>query len=200
MSGDEAAAPIDVCVMTDAELWALSTSTNPDAFGLIFDRHVSAVHRYCARRTGSLDAADDLVSIVFLEAWRRRAAVVLESDTALPWLLGIARMTLRRRARTAVRHRRAIERLPHALFSPNHADDVIDILDGRARAADVMVAFRRLGPIDQDVIALCLWQGLDYASAAVALGVPIGTVRSRLSRARGRLVTLLAPTSPFQEN
>lgn len=200
MSAHGPALPIDLRVMTDAELWALSTSSDPDAFGLIFDRHVNAVHRYCARRTGSLDAADDLVSIVFLEAWRRRAAVVLESDTALPWLLGIARMTLRRRARTALRHRRAIERLPRALFSPDHADDVVDVLDGRARAADVMVAFRRLGPIDQDVIALCLWQGLDYASAAVALGVPIGTVRSRLSRARGHLATALAPTSPHQED
>ncbi|MEU8819895.1 RNA polymerase sigma factor [Actinoplanes sp. NPDC048796] len=171
----------------DGELWRRAIAGDPDSFGVLFDRHGDAIHSYCARRTGSLDTADDLVSIVFLEAWRRRHDVELIDGKALPWLYGIARRTIQRRWRTTRRHRAALDRLPAIANEPDHADGVAARLDDQRQLARLQAAFARLRPAEQEVLTLCVWQGLDYASAALALGVPIGTVRSRLSRARARL-------------
>ncbi len=188
-SGTPTRDPVRLDSATDAQVWHVASQEDPEAFGVIFDRHADAVHRFCARRSGSADAADDLVSIVFLEAWRRRGEVVLHHDSALPWLLGVARHTLSHRARTRLRHQRALDRLPRT-WVPDHADGVVAQFDARRRLSDVERAFAELGTADQDVIALCVWQGLPYADAALTLGVPVGTVRSRLSRARTRLETL----------
>ncbi|WP_436656465.1 RNA polymerase sigma factor [Actinoplanes sp. URMC 104] len=171
----------------DGELWRRAREGEPEAFGVLFDRHGEAVRAFCARRSGSLDAADDLVSIVFLEAWRRRGDVELVDGNALPWLYGIARRTVQHRWRTALRHRRALDRLGAAPAAPDHADEVAARLDDERELARLREAFERLRPPDRDVLVLCVWQGLTYAEAAVALGVPVGTVRSRLSRARARL-------------
>jgi RNA polymerase sigma-70 factor (ECF subfamily) len=154
---------------------------------VLFDRHGEAVRAFCARRTGSTDAAEDLVSIVFLEAWRRRDDVGLVDSNALPWLYGIARRTMHHRWRTALRHRRALDRLASAPATPDHADEVAGRLDDERHLTRLRAALARLKPPDRDVLVLCVWQGLTYAEAAVALGVPVGTVRSRLSRARARL-------------
>lgn len=178
----------------DRELWARAAAGEPECFGVLFDRHAEAVRSYCARRTGSLDVADDLVSIVFLEAWRRRTEVVLAEESALPWLYGIARRTVLRRLRSTVRHRHAVSRLPAGIAAPDHADAVAGRLDDQRQLAELTPALGRLRASDQDVLLLCVWQGLDYASAAVSLGVPVGTVRSRLSRARARLHTAATET------
>jgi RNA polymerase sigma factor (sigma-70 family) len=171
----------------DGELWRRARQGEPECFGVLFDRHGEAVRAFCARRTGSVDAADDLVSIVFLEAWRRRAEVELIDGNALPWLYGIARRTMQHRRRTALRHRRALARLASGTATPDHADDVAGRLDDERHLARLKAALARLRPADRDVLVLCVWQGLTYAEAATALGVPVGTVRSRLSRARTRL-------------
>lgn len=175
---------------TDGELWRRAAKGDGDAFGVIFDRHCESVRSYCARRTGSIEAADDLLSIVFLEAWRRRDQVELVDDQALPWLYGVARRTIQQRWRTSIRHRRALARLPAAAAVEDHADLVAGRIDDQRRLDALKQAVDRLRPIDRDVLMLCVWQGLDYASASVALGVPIGTVRSRLARARVRLEEL----------
>jgi RNA polymerase sigma-70 factor (ECF subfamily) len=181
----------------DGELWRRACEGEAECFGVLFDRHGAAVRAFCARRSGSLDAADDLVSIVFLQAWRRRDAVELIDDNALPWLYGIARRTMQHRWRTAVRHRRALERLPASSSTPDHADEVAARLDDERHLTRLRAALDRLRPPDRDVLVLCVWQGLTYAEAAVALGVPVGTVRSRLSRARTRLEAETdAPAAP----
>jgi RNA polymerase sigma factor (sigma-70 family) len=171
----------------DDELWRRARQGEAECFGLLFDRHGPAVRAFCARRTGSLDAADDLVSIVFLQAWRRRADVELIDGNALPWLYGIARRTMQHRWRTARRHRRALERLGSPPAAADHADEVAARLDDERHLARLKAAFQRLKRADRDVLLLCVWQGLTYEEAAVALGVPVGTVRSRLARARSRL-------------
>ncbi|MDG4824761.1 RNA polymerase sigma factor [Asanoa sp. WMMD1127] len=184
----------DTSETSDGELWRRAVQGEAECFGVLFDRHCAAVRAFCARRTGSLDAADDLVSIVFLEAWRRRADVELVDGAALPWLYGIARHTIHHRWRTALRHRRALSRLPAAPAVPDHADDVAARLDDERRLEQLRAAIARLTPADRDVLLLCVWEGLSYAAAAVALGVPVGTVRSRLSRARARLDALAGGT------
>lgn len=177
----------DGAPLHDGELWQRASAGDGEAFAVLYDRHKDAVRAYCARRTGSLDAADDLVSVVFLEAWRRRSDVELIDGAALPWLYGVAHRTLQRRWRTTLTHRRALQRLPTVLTTPDHADDVAARVDDQRHLAQLQETFAGLSEADRDVLTLCVWQGLDYASAAVALGVPIGTVRSRLARARARL-------------
>lgn len=186
----------DDVALPDRELWRRATDGDPESFGLLFDRHAERVRAYCARRTGSLETADDLVSIVFLEAWRRRSEVQLVHDSALPWLYGIANHTVQRAARTALRYRRLLARLPASSTTPDHADDVAEQIDDERHLADLQAALRGLRRSDREVLTLCLWQGLDYAAAAVALGVPVGTVRSRLSRARSRLHEAAAAAEP----
>lgn len=173
--------------VTDRDLWVAAVAGDGEAFGVLFDRHREPARAYCARRTGSLDAADDLVSVVFLEAWRGRHAIELVHDSALPWLYGIAGNTVRQQSRTALRHRRLLARIPREDPEPDHADQVSARLDDQRHLAEVGAALRTLRRRDQEVLLLCLWQGMDTSSAAVALGVPTGTVKSRLSRARARL-------------
>ncbi len=175
---------------TDRELWRRAGDGEPECFGVIFDRHAPAVHAYCRARTGDPHEAQDLVSVVFLEAWRHRRRVQLHDDSALPWLLGVSHRVVLRRHRSTTRHRAALSRLPSPSSEPDPADDVASRVDDARRLGALPGALARLRAADQEVLALCVWGGLDYASAAVAMGVPVGTVRSRLARARTRLARL----------
>ena len=160
---------------------------DPDAFGELFDGHARAVHSLALRLTGSRQEAEEVVSLTFLEAWRLRARVEPDGESLAPWLLGIAVNVSRNFTRSRRRHQAAISRLPAPGMMPDFAEEVAGRLDDAARLAGVRAAFRRLRPDEQDVVALCAWSDLDYAAAAQALGIPVGTVRSRLSRARRKL-------------
>jgi RNA polymerase sigma factor (sigma-70 family) len=141
---------------------------------------------YCFRRTADWSLAEDLMSVVFLEAWRRRSDVRLVRESALPWLLGVATNVVRNARRSLRRHRAALERLPRER-EPDFAEDVAGRLDDERRMRAVLAAFAALPRREQDVVALCRFAGLSYQEAAVALAIPVGTVRSRLARARARL-------------
>ena len=97
---------------TDAELWERAMEGEPEAFGILFERHARPVYNYLFRRTADWSLAEDLTSVVFLEAWRRRRDVRLQHDLALPWLLGVATNVLRNRRRSQWRYRAALERMP----------------------------------------------------------------------------------------
>jgi RNA polymerase sigma-70 factor (ECF subfamily) len=172
--------------LTDAALWQRAAAGDTAAFGTIFERHSTTVYNYCFRRTGDWSQAEELTAIVFLEAWRRRTQVVLERDEAIPWLLGVATNVLRNLRRTQRRHRAALDRLPRERVA-DFAGDVDERLDDERQMRAALRALEKLPRRDQDVLALCAWEGLTYEEAALALGVPVGTVRSRLSRARARL-------------
>jgi hypothetical protein len=75
----------------DRELWRLAGDGDSAAFGELFDRHATAVYNHLFRRTGSWSEAEDLTSAVFLQAWHRRTRVVIDRESALPWLLGVTR-------------------------------------------------------------------------------------------------------------
>ncbi|MDP9797631.1 RNA polymerase sigma-70 factor (ECF subfamily) [Catenuloplanes nepalensis] len=159
-----------------------------EAFGEIFQRHADRVYHHCFRRLGSWSAAEDATSLVFLETWRRRTDAIPAAGSLLPWLLGVANNVTRNLHRTARRYDTALYRMSAApLTTPDHSDDVAGRIDDERRLAPVLRELRTLPRPDQDVIALVLMSGLTYAEAAVALGVPVGTVRSRLSRARKRI-------------
>jgi RNA polymerase sigma factor (sigma-70 family) len=164
----------------------LLEDADPASFGTLFERHGRAVYNYCFRRTADWAAAEDLASVVFLEAWRRRKDVRLEGDSLLPWLYGVATNVVRNRNRALRRYRRALERFSHEVEA-DFADDVAERVDDERQMRGVLEAIRVLPKREQDVLALCVWSELSYEEAAVALNVPVGTVRSRLFRARARL-------------
>lgn len=172
--------------VSDLTLWQRARGGDAAAFGELFERHARAIYNYCFRRTADWSVAEELTSIVFLEAWRRRNKELAE-DKGLPWLYGIATHVVRNRRRSARRYAGALARLPAPRPEPGFADDIDQRLDDQAQMARVLAAAKSLPQRQQDVLALCVWSGLTYEEAAVALGVPVGTVKSALSRARERL-------------
>jgi len=169
------------------------TTTDPqgiEGFEALFELHARTIYNFCFRRTGDWAQAEDLTSVVFLEAWRRRGQVDLVDEPALPWLYGVATNVVRNARRSLRRHRAALERMPAAQPTPDFAQEAAERLDDERRMREVLDAVHSLPSHDQEVLALCAWEGLSYEDAARALEVPVGTVRSRLSRARARLTAL----------
>ena len=128
--------------------------------------------------------------MTFLEAWRCRDSIAADGGSLRPWLLGIATNVARGQRRAAWRHRTALARLAVADQLPDFADDASGRLDDAARIKALHRALAALPGPELEVLALCVWSGLGYAEAAEALNVPVGTVRSRLSRARAKLARL----------
>jgi RNA polymerase sigma factor (sigma-70 family) len=164
---------------------------DPDAFGLVFDEYARAVYNLGFRLTADWSAAEDVVSLTFLEAWRLRARIDPAGESLQPWLLGIAVNVCRNLARASRRHQAALARIPPPAAVPDFAEELAGRLDDAAHLHLVAAALGALRRSEREVIALCVWSDLDYATAARALGVPVGTVRSRLSRARRRLRKLV---------
>ncbi|MDT0274366.1 RNA polymerase sigma factor [Blastococcus goldschmidtiae] len=180
---------------TDAQLVARSVD-EPAEFAALFDRHAGAVHRYLGRRVG--DLADDLLSETFLVAFRRRAAYRAEHLEVRPWLLGIATNVLRGHERSERRRYRALAR--EAGRPEEHADDPADAGDRLAAQAlrgPLAAALAGLKPRDRDALLLLAWGQLGYGEIAAVLDVPVGTVRSRLHRARRQTRAALGDVSPF---
>jgi RNA polymerase sigma-70 factor (ECF subfamily) len=172
---------------SDAEM-ILRSRVDPEAFSGIFDRHFAAIHRYLARRVG-VSRADDLAAQTFVVAFRRRADFDDHRGNARPWLFGIATNVMRNELRTEQRMLAAIARL-----DPASAGDLLDEAErsvARAAAAgEVARLATTLAGLDRgqrDVLLLHAWGDLSQAEIAQALGIALGTVYSRLSRARAAL-------------
>jgi RNA polymerase sigma factor (sigma-70 family) len=175
----------------DSELWARAADGDADAFGDLYERHAKAIYNHCFRRTASWSLAEDLTSAVFLQAWRHRSDVRFVDGSALPWLLGVATNLARNQQRALRRYQAALGRLPPPSSEGDFVDDLAGRVDDERAVRRILGLVDRLPRREQEVLALCAWDGLSYAGAAVALGVPVGTVRSRLSRARRRLERFL---------
>ncbi|MFD8011809.1 RNA polymerase sigma factor [Streptomyces sp. NPDC058955] len=163
---------------------------DPSALGEAYDAHARVLFQYAYRMCGDRAAAEDVVSATFLEAWRCRGKVHAEGGSLRPWLLGIATNVLRGAAREARRRDAALARMPDSGVLPDFSDAVASRLADEERLRAARVALGRLRRREREVFGLVVWAGLDYATAGEALGIPVGTVRSRLSRARERLRTL----------
>ena len=176
--------------VTDSELWDRAVDGDPECFGVVFERHARSVYNHCFRRTANWADAEELTSAVFVEAWRRRRDIRPEGDSARPWLLGVANNLLRNHRRSLGRYRAALARLPPPGTEPDPADDVAGRLADEQQMRRVLDLVEQLPRRDQDVLSLCAWSELSYQEAAAVLGVPVGTVRSRLARARARLAEM----------
>jgi RNA polymerase sigma-70 factor (ECF subfamily) len=162
----------------DAADWRAVGEGDPRGLARLFDRHEARLFRHAARLLTDREDAKDAVAIAFFELWRRRTAVRLVDGSPLPWLLNTVSNTARNLERSSRRYR---------------------VLLGRARAADpsaemraadesgVLSALRKLPEKEQSVVVLTIMQGYGMSETATALGIPVGTVKSRLSRAKTRL-------------
>ncbi|MER5732866.1 RNA polymerase sigma factor [Streptomyces sp. NPDC002138] len=160
-------------------------------FAELYEAHAGAVYAHAVRMTADRAGAEDIVSLTFLEAWRLRDSLDgVVSQRA--WLFGIATNVMRNSRRAARRHRDAMARLPPPDRVPDVADAVVSRISDTARTAAALAALGGLRRADREVLLLCVWSGLSQHEVAQACGVPEGTVRSRLSRARSRLRVLTA--------
>ncbi|WP_405829405.1 RNA polymerase sigma factor [Streptomyces sp. NBC_00105] len=165
-------------------------SGDPEAFAELFDSYARTVYNHAFRLTGDWSVAEDVMSAVFMEALRLRARVDPEGGSLRPWLLGITTNIARNHCRSNRRYRAAAVAAAGAAAAaavPDHADEVAGRLDDRQRIAVTLGRLSALRRPEREVLLLCLWEGLEYADAARVLGIPVGTVRSRLSRARTKL-------------
>jgi RNA polymerase sigma-70 factor, ECF subfamily len=163
----------------------------PESFAGIFDRHYVAVHRYLARRASSAEA-DDLASMTFVVAFERRRSFRPDSTSARPWLLGIATNLLRERHRVERRERGTL-----VLLNAERAADAHSA-SGGPETERLAEALATLDSAQRDVLLLHAWEELSYEEIAEALEIPIGTVRSRLARARAHLRSRLdSPPAPM---
>jgi RNA polymerase sigma-70 factor (ECF subfamily) len=170
-----------------------------EEFALLFDRHAATIHRYIARRLGTADA-DDLLSQTFLIGYERRDRYVGPADGALPRLYGIATNLIHRRRRSEVRQYRAYARSEPAgrdTHDDSFAGEVASRVDAAAAHRALARALAALRQAERDVLLLYAWEDLGYAEIAAALNIPVGTVRSRLHRARKSVRTTLGPA--FEE-
>ncbi len=170
---------------TDGTLIERSARGRPDAFVEVVSRHELAVHAFLARRAGPQVAAD-LLGEVWVRAFAGRAGYDPAYSDARPWLFGIARNVLRAHWRS-----HPADPAPPADPAEDPWDEVIDRLDSAGQAQALATAIRALPPAERDVLLLVAWEQLTPAQAARTLGVPPGTARSRLHRARAALRLVL---------
>lgn len=156
-------------------------------FADCWDSFAQAIYSYCFRLTADAALAEDLTSIVFLEAWRRRHDVEVPAAMVRAWLYGIATNVLRNQRRSMRRYARARARLEPPGVEPDFAAAVDARLDDERLMRTILSHIAELPRVERETLALCVWQGLSHAEAALALGIPEATVRTRLHRARRRL-------------
>ncbi|TDP97280.1 RNA polymerase sigma factor [Labedaea rhizosphaerae] len=165
------------------------------AFEVLFQRHMKAIWNYAHRLTGSWSEAEDLTSATFLTAWRRRDQFRVVNDSALPWLYTVARNMARTHHRGRRRFLKALPLLAEPDDERDHADEVSARIDDDRQVRRVREALPRLPAAEREAVELCLLAGLTAAEASVVLGRAEASIRSRLSRAKSRLRTILGVQS-----
>ncbi|MFF0537121.1 RNA polymerase sigma factor [Streptomyces coelicoflavus] len=161
-----------------------------EAFAQLYEAFAGAVYNHGLRLTGDWSTAEDIMSETFLAAWGNRATVHEEGGTLLPWLLGIATHKADNARRSVRRRQLFLTRQPQPTAVDDFAPQAVGRLDDVRRLRAVQVSLGRLRCHEREVLALCVWSGLDYRQTVQALGISVGTVRSRLFRARKKLARL----------
>ncbi|MBT2231849.1 MULTISPECIES: RNA polymerase sigma factor [unclassified Nonomuraea] len=181
----------------DAELVSASL-TDPEAFAELFDRYSAMLYRYVSKRLGP-EPAEDIVGETFLVAFSRRRSYDPSYPDARPWLFGILTKLLSRHHRTEAARYRALQRAPVDADVESPADRVAAGVTAQASRPELASALAALPAKDRDVLLLIAWGDLTYGEVARALGIPIGTVRSRLNRGRRKVRASLGDTNPMLE-
>jgi RNA polymerase sigma factor (sigma-70 family) len=170
---------------TDAQVITASRA-DPERFAVIFDRHADEIYRYAARRAGQ-HAAADVVSEVFLAAFRNRGRYDTGRGDARPWLYGITAKVISQHLRTEQRRARAPAATPVSRPAEFDVDEISDRVSAARLQPLLLGVLAGLSPADQELVLLVAWSALSYEQVAQALEIPVGTVRSRLHRVRAKV-------------
>ncbi|WP_439594276.1 RNA polymerase sigma factor [Microbacterium sp.] len=162
----------------DAALWARVTTGDDSALATLFDLHEARLFRHACRMLTSREDAKDAVTIAFFELWRKRESVRLVDGSPVPWLVNTVAHSARNLERSGRRYRALLARTPAAVPAPAPSGP---------DETGVMAALRRLPAREQSVIVLTVIEGYPERAAAETLGIPVGTVKSRLARAKAKL-------------
>src|SRR5215472_11639643 len=184
--GDPAGDPVcdDATVIRDS-------MSDPERFAVLVRRHAPAIQRYVTRRIGR-EAAEDVVAETFLVAFRQRGYYTDDGRDCLPWLYGIATRLAHRHWRSETRQLRLLARTGEDPVTEPFTDRVDATVAADALKPRLASALARLPASQRDALLLLVWADLSYEQIARATGVPLGTVQSRISRARRRLRQQLA--------
>jgi RNA polymerase sigma factor (sigma-70 family) len=186
---------------SDASVIAASLA-EPERFAEIFDRHFATVFRFAERRVGS-DQASEVASETFARAFTKRGSFRPAAVDALPWLLGIASKLILHERRRFARYLAAVERVSSELHTADHASELGSAdrrLDAATDWSRMRAALLALSDTDRELLLLVAWDELSYESAAAVLELPLGTVRSKLHRAKARLRELLEPNGRTRDD
>jgi RNA polymerase sigma-70 factor (ECF subfamily) len=167
----------------DVSLWGRVREGDESALGALFDRHEARLFRHARRLLTNREDAKDAVTIAFFELWRKRESVRLVDGSPLPWLLNTVSNSARNLERSSRRYRALLARTPVARDAPSPS---------AADETGVLAALRRLPAREQSVVVLTVLEGYPDRAAAETLGIPVGTVKSRLARAKAKLRDELA--------
>jgi RNA polymerase sigma factor (sigma-70 family) len=171
----------------------------PEQFEAVFEQHHQAIWRYLAR-LGGRERADELAGEVFLVAFTRRGSYDPQLGSVRSWLYGIASNLLHTRLRSDGRRRRAFERAASQQVAAVSPEGIDVALLSRERLEAVLRALARLSTADREIILLVAWEHLSYEEVAAVMNLELGTVRSRLARARGRLKELTSGSGEFSDD
>ena len=180
---------------SDAEVIGRSLG-EPEAFGVIYDRHAATILRFLGRRAGA-EVAEGLVGELFRIAFERRKTFDASRASVLPWLYGIGSNLLLKHRRGEARRLRASARMAAGEAPDKRASAAA--LDARVLFPRVAAAIEELPDGEREALLLFAWEGLSYQNVAEALELPVGTVRSRLNRARAHLRELFGPDGKHRE-
>ncbi len=184
--------------MTDAEVIARSVD-DPELFSAIYERYATSLYRYAFRRLGE-EGAEDVVASAFLAAFRVRHRYDRDRMEARPWLFGILTREIAQCRRVEAARYRALARAapadPAGTVADGFAERVVTDVAAQAARGRLGAALAGLPARDRDTLLIIAWAGLSYEEAALALGIPVGTVRSRLNRARRRMRDTLGGADP----
>jgi RNA polymerase sigma-70 factor (ECF subfamily) len=173
---------------SDADLVGRAKANDREAFAQLYRRHQGVIYRFACSMTGSATVAEDVVQEVFLTLMRNLGRYDPDRAALSTYLYGVARNVARSLGR---KERRFVELAPTAdMFAAD--DPAADLLE-QQRVQVLRAAIRALPVKFREVIVLCDLHEVDYAQTASILGVPIGTVRSRLSRARQQVLHRMRP-------
>lgn len=180
----------------DADAALIEQSWNkPEQFAVIFDRYFSKIHSYLTRRVGA-GAADDLAAEVFVAAFARRKRYDIARDCARPWLYGIATNLVASHRRQERRFYAALARTGPSAIADHDEEWLTDRVSASAIRPTLTAALAELAPRDRDVLLLVALADLGYQEVAESLGIPYGTVCSRLNRARAQIREILGGVNP----
>lgn len=179
---------MDLALLSDEAILALVSRGDEAALGVLYDRFGGPAYRLALRIVRDPALAEDAVQDAFLAAWRTAASFRPDRAKASTWLLTL----VHRRAVDLVRREERRRAAPIAEgFDPAGPERTDDEAASREERRRVQAALAQLGPEQRESLELAYYAGLSQSEIAERLGVPLGTVKSRMFAGLGRLRDLL---------